>query len=85
MLNFIQTDYKETTMIGNVFRQGGLNILYGESGLGKTVSSIKALNLDGITPILLDFDSNDSPEQNDCEYTHVDGKGPVLLPNWMRE
>ena len=60
-------------MIGGVFRKGGVNCLYGQSGVGKTISAIKAINLDGITPILLDFDNNNSPEQNQCSFTHIDG------------
>jgi len=73
MLSNIITEYKEISMLGKVFKKDGINCLYGESGLGKTVSSIKALNEDGITPILLDFDGNDSQEANECKYTHVDG------------
>lgn len=60
-------------MIGQVFKKGGINLIYGESGLGKTVSTIKALNADQITPILLDYDENHSPESNKCTYIHVDG------------
>lgn len=73
MLSNIITEYKEIIMLGKVFKKGGINCIFGESGLGKTVSTIKALNEDGITPILLDFDGNDSQEANDCKYTHVDG------------
>ena len=73
MLKHTITTYKEISMVGNVFRKGGINCLYGESGLGKTISSIKALNAEGIVPILLDFDDNDSPEENNCEFTAVDG------------
>ena len=60
-------------MIGKVFKKDGINLCYGESGLGKTVSSIKAVNSDNIVPILLDFDGNTSPENNNCNYTHIDG------------
>jgi len=60
-------------MLAQVFRQNKINLLYGESGCGKTISAIKALNAEGITPILFDLDDNDSPEQNNCEYIHVDG------------
>lgn len=73
MLTHKITIYKEIVLLGQVFRKGGINCIYGESGNGKTVSSIKAVNKDVITPILLDFDSNDSPEQNNCEYIHIDG------------
>lgn len=67
------TSYKGATMLGKVFRKDGINMVFGESGTGKTVSSIKALNEDGIIPILLDYDGNDSPKANECDYTHVDG------------
>lgn len=60
-------------MIGRVFRKQGINFIFGQSGLGKTVSSIKAINEDEITPILLDFDGNNSPEQNNCKFIHIDG------------
>jgi len=60
-------------MLAQVFRQNKINLLYGESGSGKTVSAIKALNQEGIEPILFDLDDNDSPEQNECLYTHIDG------------
>jgi len=73
MLKHTITTYKEINMIGGVFRQGGINCIYGASGMGKTISSIKALNQDGIIPILLDFDDNDSAEQNECQFKHVEG------------
>ena len=60
-------------MIANVFRKNGINLVYGASGLGKTVSSIKAINAEGIVPLLLDFDNNMSPENNKCEYVHING------------
>ena len=67
------TQYEEVVMIANVFRKNGINLVYGASGLGKTVSSVKAVNADGIKPILLDFDNNMSPENNGCEYNHING------------
>jgi len=73
MLKHKITNYKDIVMVGKVFKQGGINLLYGESGLGKTVSTIKALNDDEIEPILLDFDENLSPEQSDCKFIHIDG------------
>lgn len=66
-------DYKEQVMLGKVFVEGGINLIYGASGTGKTVSTIKALNSDDIIPILLDYDDNLSPEANDCKYIHIDG------------
>ncbi len=60
-------------MLAQVFRQNKINLLYGESGCGKTVSAIKALNAEGIEPILFDLDDNDSPAQNQCSYLHIDG------------
>ena len=73
MLKHTITNYKEITMIGGVFKEGGINCLYGQSGVGKTISAIKAINSDGIIPILLDFDNNNSPEQNNCNFIHIDG------------
>ena len=86
MLKHEITKYKELKMIGKVFANKGINLIYGESGSGKTVGTIKALNEDGITPILLDFDDNLSPENNECEYVHIDGSkylkdSKVLIPS----
>ena len=67
------TIYKDRVMLGKVFKEGGINLIYGESGTGKTVSTIKALNEEDIIPILLDYDGNDSPKDNECEYIHIDG------------
>jgi len=60
-------------MIGNVFVSNGMNLIYGASGTGKTISTIKALNSDGITPFLVDFDDNLSPESSNCKFNHVNG------------
>lgn len=61
MLNYEIKQYEEVIMIAEVFRKNGINLVYGASGLGKTVSSVKAINSNGIKPILLDFDNNMSP------------------------
>jgi len=66
-------EYDMVELIANVFRKGKIGIIYGESGVGKTISTIKALNAANEKPILLDFDDNDSPESNNCEYIHIDG------------
>ena len=71
--SFSITDYKEYIMIGKVFVSNGLNLVYGASGTGKTISTIKALNEEGITPYLLDFDDNLSPEASNCNFYHVNG------------
>ena len=60
-------------MLGKVFKKNGINLVYGASGIGKTVSTVKSLNEEGIVPILLDFDGNESPKENGCDYIHVDG------------
>lgn len=75
MLSFIIKEYPEVTFVGKVFRKYKINCIYGKSGIGKTISTIKALNEEGIEPILLDFDDNDSPKVNECNYVHVDGEG----------
>ncbi len=68
-------------MLGKVFRKKGINLIYGENGLGKTVSTVMALNEESIVPILLDFDNNDSPTENSCSYTHVDGYKYIKVKN----
>jgi len=73
MLRTKITNYKEYIMVGNVFVKNGLNLIYGASGLGKTFSTIKALNEDNITPYLIDFDNNLSPETTGLEFVHLDG------------
>jgi len=61
-------------MIGKVFVKNKVNFLYGESGLGKTISTIKALNEENICPILFDLDDNLNPETMGIEAIHVDGE-----------
>ena len=68
-------------MLAEVFAKGGINLLYGESGVGKTLSTIKALNKDGIEPILVDFDNNASPQQSRTEFIHLDGYKLMKLDN----
>ena len=70
-------------MIAEVFRKNGINLVYGASGLGKTVSSVKAINSNGIKPILLDFDNNMSPEKNNCKYTHINGAD--FMKNYLND
>jgi len=74
MLKHVVTDYSPTALVGGVFRKGGINLIYGESGIGKTVSTIRSLNKEGIVPILLDYDNNDSPSTNKCDYLHINGR-----------
>jgi hypothetical protein len=73
--------YKDIVMLGKVFKKDGINLVYGESGLGKTVSTVKALNEDNVVPILLDFDNNNSPQSNGCEYIHIDGNSVLQSKN----
>jgi KaiC/GvpD/RAD55 family RecA-like ATPase len=73
LLEYTVKEYDMPEFVGSVFRKGKVGIIYGASGLGKTVSTIKALNEDGEKPILIDFDENDTPEVNGCEYYHIDG------------
>jgi hypothetical protein len=73
MLRYKVKDKKRLIMIGKVFAKYGINLLYGESGCGKTISAIKALNNDNVIPILLDFDDNLSPEENNCQFIHLNG------------
>lgn len=60
-------------LLGGVFPMDKITFLYGESGVGKTVSAIKALNESDVVPILIDYDHNLSPEVNGCKYIHIDG------------
>jgi len=55
MKHFIVKKYKGTIMLGGVFRENKINLLYGESGVGKTISTIKALNKDNIIPMFVVF------------------------------
>jgi len=73
MLGYEIKEYEEIIMIGKVFRKNGINMIYGESGVGKTISTVKALNTDSIVPILLDFDNNDSPDSQEVQFVHIDG------------
>lgn len=50
----------------------GINLLYGESGVGKTYSMIKHLNQNNIKPILVDFDNN--KKIDDLDYYQIDGE-----------
>ena len=72
MFSFEITQYEEYSMIGEVFVKNKINLLYGESGIGKTISTIKALNSDGIEPVLLDFDDNLSPKSTNTKFIHID-------------
>jgi archaellum biogenesis ATPase FlaH len=59
--------------IAKVFVKNKVNFLYGESGIGKTISTIKALNKDNITPYLIDFDDNPDPSNMGCKCELIDG------------
>lgn len=60
-------------LIGKYYQENHVNLLYGESGVGKTLCTINNLNDEGIIPILLDYDDNNSPKENQCQYTHILG------------
>ncbi len=77
MLRHTITQYEEVVMLGKVFKQGGINCVYGPSGVGKTISSVKALNSEDITPILLDFDGNGDPDILELKYIHLEGKSVI--------
>ena len=49
----------------------GKTLIYGNSGAGKTYSTVKHLNKNKIIPILLDFDNN--PKIDDLEFSAIDG------------
>jgi hypothetical protein len=82
MLNHKQTAYMPISMIADVFVKGKINLLYGESGCGKTYSTLKALNSNGITPILLDLDNNLPPEEIDLQFEHLNGV--VIVKKFMK-
>ncbi len=73
MLRYLIKEYKVHKLIGKFFEVGSVNLIYGESGVGKTVTTIMLLNKEGIEPILIDYDNNLSPEHNQCQYRHIDG------------
>jgi hypothetical protein len=73
MLRFQIKQWESYTMIADIFVQGKTNFLYGPSGVGKTVGTIKALNRASVTPILLDFDDNLNPDELGLEAIVVDG------------
>jgi len=73
MQEFIKTEYPMQEIIGRVFAKGTIGMVYAESGIGKTTTTINFLNEDGITPILVDFDDNPSPTDMDTTHTVIDG------------
>jgi hypothetical protein len=70
---FIIKEWNKVEFIANVFVKNGINLLYGPSGVGKTISTMKAINRDNIKPILIDFDNNLDPSIFDIEADVVDG------------
>ncbi len=73
MLRYLIKEYKVNKLIGKFFEAENVNLIYGESGVGKTKTTVVLLNNEGIEPILIDYDNNLSPEQNQCKYRHIDG------------
>jgi len=73
MLRKVIRQYMPIELIAGIFPKGKTSLVYGESGVGKTVSTIKAINSEDLVPILLDYDDNLSPQENGCEYIHIDG------------
>jgi len=59
--------------IAGLFPKGKISLLYGESGIGKTVSTVKALNEVEVEPILYDFDDNPTSNEVGCKYILIDG------------
>ncbi len=52
-------------MLTELIEKNKTTLIHGESGAGKTVFSIEHLNLDGVKPILIDFDDNGQESLND--------------------
>ena len=73
MLSSIIKVYKEHIMIADVFPENGISLIYGASGIGKTITTIKHLNDVGITPIHFDLDSNIDPKEFGIDVIHIDG------------
>ena len=73
MLKYEIKEYKKMELIGSLFEKGSVNLIYGESGVGKTITTMKLLNKQDIVPILIDYDNNRSPDENQCKYIHIDG------------
>jgi len=89
MLSSIIKEYKEHVMIAEVFPENGISLVYGASGIGKTITTIKQLNAVGIKPIHFDLDSNIDPKELGIDVLHVDGNDiirrmiedePIALP-----
>ena len=57
--------------IGELIPVGKTTLLHGRSGSGKTMSIIKYLNENEVTPYFIDFDSND--EYASMDIVHIDG------------
>jgi len=74
MMSCIVTKRDTYKHIGKVFVQNGINYIFSESGLGKTLNTLLLLNNDDIEPILIDFDEN-QPFDKDygLKVTMVDG------------
>ena len=74
MLSCIKTP--EPVELVGLMEKGGVGLLYGESGLGKTVFAIKhACKHFGNQVALIDFDDNPRVDiLDDVEYLHIDGK-----------
>ena len=71
-LTEFKTNAKAPELIANLYPKSRVSMLYGPSGVGKTVSGVKSLNVANIVPFVLDFDDNFPMEGVTAEY--LDGK-----------
>ena len=78
MLKYEIKDKPLEQKLAGLFPKHKISVLYGNSGIGKTVSVAKALNLEGITPILFDFDDNPVSSEVGCEYILIDGNSTLV-------
>lgn len=70
----LDTEYGSSNkdMVTDVI-DSGITIVYGEAGVGKTISTIKNLNRYDINPLMLDFDRN-TRDISGVEVRKVDGR-----------
>ena len=77
MINLISSSLYEKgkvmETIGDLIPLNKITLLHGRSGCGKTTSVLKYLIEHDITPVFLDFDTNDGIEDSLDEMVHIDG------------
>ena len=78
MFRYVVKEKPLEEKVAGLFPKGKISLLYGDSGLGKTVSTVKALNAVGVVPILYDFDDNPVSDEVNCEYILINGENTLV-------